>query len=197
MDYYQIKKRQRKVVIGHNPLPFWVNGRAGEKERSLFKGVVFDDFMYVLYIELTFEEYEYAIFFRVFRGTDDDYDLVNDFLVFFEKHPDVFVVLLYFYHFGIVLKVQHFQISEVTFEKGGIVLQFLGREHFYAFHINARFVEFLFHQRHEYARHTYGCLVVLADECVYAGGLPAARHGAKAGKDKDEILHGICFLEFF
>lgn len=111
----------------------------------------------------------------VFRGTDDDYDLVNDFLVFFEKHPDVFVVLLYFYHFGIVLKVQHFQISEVTFEKGGIVLQFLGREHFYAFHINARFVEFLFHQRHEYVRHTYGCLVVLADECVYAGGLPAAR----------------------
>ena len=91
--------------------------------------------MYVLYIELTFEEYEYAIFFRVFRGT--------------------------------------------------------------AFHINARFVEFLFHQRHEYARHTYGCLVVLADECVYAGGLPAARHGAKAGKDKDEILHDICFLEFF
>ena len=42
--------------IGHNPLPFWVNGRAGEKERSLFKGVVFDDFMYVLYIELTNEE---------------------------------------------------------------------------------------------------------------------------------------------
>lgn len=64
MDYYQIKKRQRKVGIGHNPLPFWVNGRAGKKERSLFKGVVFDDFMYVLYIELTFEEYEYAIFFR-------------------------------------------------------------------------------------------------------------------------------------
>ena len=183
--------------IGHNPLPFGVNGRVGEKERLLFKGVVFDDFMYVLYIELTFEEYEYAIFFRVFRRTDDDYDLVNDFLVFFEKHPDVFVVLLYFYHFGIVLKVQHFQISEVTLEKGGIVLQFLGCEHFYAFHINARFVEFLFHQRHEYARHTYGCLVVLADECVYAGGLPAARHGAKAGKDKDEILHGICFLEFF
>lgn len=85
MDYYQIKKRQRKVGIGHNPLPFWVNGRAGEKERSLFKGVVFDDFMYVLYIELTFEEYEYAIFFRVFRGTDDDYDLVNDFLVFLKN----------------------------------------------------------------------------------------------------------------
>lgn len=197
MDYYQIEKRQRKVGIGHNPLPFWVNGRAGEKERSLFKGVVFDDFMYVLYIELTFEEYEYAIFFRVFRGTDDDYDLVNDFLVFFEKHPDVFIVLLYFYHFGIVLKVQHFQISEVTLEKGGIVLQFLGCEYFYAFHINARFVEFLFHQGHEDARHTYGSLVVLADECVYAGGLPVARHGAKAGKDKDEILHGICFLEFF
>ena len=174
-----------------------VNGWAGEKERSLFKGVVFDDFVYVLYIELTFEEYEYAIFFRVFRRTDDDYDLVNDFLVFFEKHPDVFVVLLYFYHFGIVLKVQHFQISEVTLEKGGIVLQFLGCEHFYAFHINARFVEFLFHQGHEYAWHTYGCLVVLADECVYASGLPAARHGAKAGKDKDEILHDICFLEFF
>lgn len=65
-----------------------VNGWAGEKERSLFKGVVFDDFVYVLYIEFTFEEYEYAIFFRVFRGTNDDYDLVNDFLVFFEKVGD-------------------------------------------------------------------------------------------------------------
>ena len=153
--------------------------------------------MYVLYIELTFEEYEYAIFFRVFRRTNDDYDLVNDFLVFFEKYPDVFIALLYFYHFGIVLKVQHFQISEVTFEKSRVVLQFLGREYFYASHVDARLVEFLFHQRHEYARHTYGCLVVLVDECVYSGGLPAARHGAKACKDKDEMLHDICFLEVF
>ena len=174
-----------------------VNGRAGEKECPLSKGVVFDDFMYVFYIELTFEEYEYAIFFRAFRGTDDDYDLVNDFLVFFEKYPDVFVVLLYFYHFGIVLKVQHFQISEVTFEKSRVVLQFLGREYFYASHVDARLVEFLFHQRHEYARHTYGCLVVLVDECVYSGGLPAARHGAKACKDKDEMLHDMgCFVVF-
>ena len=72
----------------------WGKRMGGEKERPLFKGVVFDDFMYVFYIEFTFEEYEYAVFFRVFRGTNDDYDLANDFLVFFEKYPDVFIVLL-------------------------------------------------------------------------------------------------------